>query len=89
MEKIITLASLVTFLFCVLKFLEMRMIESDEQKPLKDLVRDAVFVFMCSFAGGFTYFKLDHSIGDFFNILTETKTLHVATPQIFTDEPGF
>jgi hypothetical protein len=67
----------------------MKYIHTDEEKPLKDLVRDATFVFMCSFVGGIAYFKLDGSIADFFNILTEAKTLHPAAAQVFTDEPGF
>uniref|UniRef100_A0A6C0I4B1 Uncharacterized protein n=1 Tax=viral metagenome TaxID=1070528 RepID=A0A6C0I4B1_9ZZZZ len=89
MEKIITLASLITFLFCILKMLEMRYSDEEEQRPIKQLALDATFVFICSFVGGFTYFRLDHSIGDFFNILTETKTLNPSVTQIFTDEPGF
>jgi len=69
--------------------LEARYTDAEEQKPIKELVLDATFVFICSFVGGFTYFKIDHSMSDFFNILTETKTLNPSATQIFTDEPGF
>ena len=60
-----------------------------EFKPLKFLVRDAVMVFVCSLAADLFVFNMDGSITDFFNVLTDTKTLNTATTQIFTDEPGF
>jgi hypothetical protein len=70
------------------KFIEMKYLDK-ELKPLKFLVRDAVIVFVCSLAAAIFVFNMDGSITDFFNVLTDTKTLNTATTQIFTDEPGF
>jgi hypothetical protein len=88
MEKVFTVAVLVTFLFCLAKFVEMKFVEK-ELKPLKVVVRDALIVFFCAVAGSFVYFHLDGNIADFLNIVTDTKTLNTSATQIFTDEPGF
>jgi len=88
MEKIFIISTIITFLFCLVKFIEMKYLDK-EFKPLKFLVRDAVMVFVCSITASFFVFNMDASITDFFNVLTDTKTLNTATTQIFTDEPGF
>ena len=88
MEKIFIISTIITFLFCLVKFIEMKYLDK-ELKPLKFLVRDAVMVFVCSLAAALFVFNMDGSITDFFNVLTDTKTLNTATTQIFTDEPGF
>jgi multisubunit Na+/H+ antiporter MnhB subunit len=88
MEKIFIISTIITFLFCLVKFIEMKYLDK-EFKPLKFLLRDAVMVFVCSLAAALFVFNMDGSITDFFNVLTDTKTLNTATTQIFTDEPGF
>ena len=88
MEKAFVLAALVVFLFGIAKFVEMKYLDK-EWKPLKNIVRDAVIVFASTALGAYMYFHMDGSIHDFFNIVTENKSLNVAAPQIFTDEPGF
>jgi hypothetical protein len=60
-----------------------------ESKPLKVVVRDAIVVFVCSLISTITFFNLEGYINDFFNIVTETKTLNANTTQIFTDVPAF
>ena len=75
-------------MFFLVKFIEMKYLDK-ELKPLKFLVRDAVIVFVCSLAAALFVFNMDGSITYFFNVLTDTKTLNIATTQIFTDEPGF
>jgi len=88
MGKIFIISAIITFLFCLVKFIEMKYLDK-EFKPLKFLVRDAVMVFVCSFVASLFVFNMDGSITDFFNVLTDTKSLNTATTQIFTDEPGF
>jgi hypothetical protein len=90
MEKAFIIAVIVTFLFCVVKFVEMKYLDK-EMKPLKVLVRDAIIVFTCALFGTFGYYHIDTYIYDFLDVVTETKTLDTkgATTQIFTDEPGF
>ena len=88
MEKVFVISILITFLFCLTKFVEMKYLEK-EWKPLKLLVRDAFLVFVCSIISLFVYFQLDGSIHDFFNVVTENKVLNPSATQVFTDEPGF
>jgi hypothetical protein len=88
MEKVFILSIVVTCLFIFLKTVEMKYIDQ-ELKPMKFLLRDAFMVFICSFTGSFLIFNMNLSITDFFNVVTESKTLNSSTTQIFTDEPGF
>jgi hypothetical protein len=88
MEKVFILSIVITTLFVSLKILEMKYIDK-EFKPMKHLLRDSAIVFVCSFIGSFCIFSMNISITDFFNVVTESKTLNTATTQIFTGEPGF
>jgi hypothetical protein len=88
MEKMILLGILVTLFYVIFKMIEMKYIQK-EAKPLKEIVRDAAYVFLSSIVAGFIIFQFNGSIGDFFNILTQTKTLDPAATQVFTDEPTF
>jgi hypothetical protein len=88
MEKVFLLSILITFLFCVTKFIEMKYLDKDV-KPLKFMVRDGIIVMMCSIVVGYFTFHMDNTITDFFNIITETKTLNTAATQVFTGEPEF
>jgi len=90
MDKIFIIACLLTILFVIFKFLEMKYIEK-EYKPLKLVVRDAVFVFLAGFSSMYLIFYFDNNITEFYNILTGNKTV-ITNPmntQVFTDEPGF
>lgn len=88
MEKVFIIPIFVTLLFCVIKFIEMRYLEK-ETKPLKYFVRDAIIVFLSGVASTFSFFHLENHISDFFNMVTETKTLNTNATEIFTDSPGF
>jgi len=89
MDKTFILAILVTSLFCLTKFLEMRILKTQDSVPLKEIVRDALVVLVCSLTGSFGYFHFQTYITDFFNVVTETKVLNSATTQVFTDTPPF
>lgn len=90
MENVFIIAVATVILFAILKFLENKYLDdSDEPKPLKEMVRDIVIVFAASVASSLCYFHFQSYIRDFFNIVTETPTLTAATTQIFTDNPGF
>ena len=60
-----------------------------ELKPLKLLVRDSLIVMISSVVSTFLFFNMDYSLSEFFNVVTETKTINPSTTPIFTDEPGF
>ena len=88
MEKLILISLFITFLFCIVKILEMKYLEK-EWKPLKHIIRDAAIVFASSMAGLFVFFNLNGSMTDFFHLVTDKKTINTAATQIFTDDPGF
>jgi hypothetical protein len=88
MEKLFWIALLITFLFCVVKLVEMKYLEK-EWKPLKYVIRDSVIVFSSTVVGLVIYFGMNGSMTDFFNIVTDNKVINPASTQIFTDDPGF
>jgi len=87
MQELFVLAIIITSLFCVSKFVEMKYL--DENKPLKETVRDALIVLVSSLTGGFIFFNCSTMITDFFNVVTETKVLNTETTQVFTGKPEF
>lgn len=89
MEQVFILAISITFLFFVLKIVEMKYLDK-EIKPFKLIFRDTIIVFVCSMIASFTYFHFNKHIHDFFNIITATPTLSSsANTPVFTDDPGF
>ena len=88
MENLFLFAIFTTILFVLMKLIEMKYLEK-EFKPLKYIVRDAAIVFGSALAAAYGFFYMNGSISDFFNIVTENKTLNMETTQIFTDTPGF
>jgi hypothetical protein len=88
MEKEFILAALVTFLFSLLKFIEMKYIDK-EMKPMKLFIRDAIIVFISTLLCCYVFFSYDTYITDFFNVVTDSKIINPANTQVFTDVPGF
>ena len=52
MENVFVFATVISFAFFIAKFIEMRFIEK-ENKPLKLLVRDTLFVYISVISGNF------------------------------------
>jgi hypothetical protein len=88
MDNTLLLAIVITAFFCISKFVESRYLQ-DNDKPIKEIVRDALVVFVCALSGSFLIFHFKDYIGEFFNTITETKVLSTETTQVFTDAPGF
>ena len=88
MEKLLVFALVITTVFSVFKILEMKYLEKD-MKPLKFVIRDAVIVFVSSFATLTVNSMFGGNIQDFMNVLTDTKAMDAASTQVFTGEPGF
>lgn len=78
MENIFIIAGVISVVFLIAKFLEMRFIEK-EAKPLKHLIRDALVVYFSVVAGDFVMNQI-HPVFE-----GGGKKL---TP-VFTDNPGF
>ncbi len=53
MNGLLITALIITILYTVVKFFQMRFIDK-ENKPLKDLISDSCIVFLVTFAGLFT-----------------------------------
>ena len=89
MEKVIVLSILITCMFGLVKFGEMKLIDK-QIKPLKLYVRDMAIVFISSLFITMIYFYFDNSITELFNVVTNSKNMNnLSTPQVFTDQPGF
>lgn len=88
MEKLLVIALMMSCLFFLLKILEMKYI-AKEWKPLKNTIRDSVYVFLSGFATLFVFLNMNGSIDDFMNVVTQNKSSNLKATQIFTDEPGF
>ena len=88
MEKLLIFALVITTVFSVFKILEMKYLEKD-MKPLKFVIRDAVIVFVSSFATLSINSMFGGNMQDFMNVITDTKTLDAVNTQVFTGEPGF
>ncbi len=79
MDNIFLIAGIISVIFFIAKFLEMRYID-DETKPLKTLIRDSLLVYVSVVLGGFIHSQLNP-------IINEIDT--IATPLAFTDNPPF
>jgi len=88
MEKALFLAIGITIVFGIFKFLEMKYLDK-HLKPLRDLVRDLVMVFLSSFLCSFGVLHYQTKIDDFLSILTNTSSLKPDNTQVFVGTPDF
>ena len=79
MENIFLIAAIISIIFFIIKFIEMRFIEK-ENKPLKYLIRDSLLVYFSVIIG---YFVIEQ-----IKPLTEEVNFN-AQPEVFTDNPNF
>jgi len=78
MNNIFIFAGLISFMFFICKFIEMRFIEK-ESKPLKLLVRDTLLVYFSVLIGNFVVEQLKPAIQDGGS----------SAPSVFTGNPDF
>lgn len=88
MEKLLVISVIIAILFFIIKILEMKYIEK-EWKPLKNVIRDTIFVFMASLGSLFVFLNMNGTINDLMGVLTADKGGNLKATEIFTDEPGF
>jgi ABC-type Co2+ transport system permease subunit len=84
MEKTLFLVVIISVLFFFVKMIEMKYIEK-EMKPLKNIVRDTIIVFSCSFIPLYLFFELKGTIGEVLGV----EPSKVVATQVFTDAPEF
>jgi hypothetical protein len=70
------IAGVISFIFLIAKFIEMRFIEK-ENKPVKIMIRDALLVYCCVLLGLFLYEQVSPA------------SIEIKSPNVFTDNPGF
>jgi hypothetical protein len=80
MENIFLAAAIISVIYFIAKFLEMRYVDK-ETKALKLLVRDSLLVYISVVAGYFILNQLQP-------VIHETVTTNT-TPLVFTDNPPF
>jgi len=88
MEKAFILSLFITGVFFVSKLIDMKYI-SKEWKPMKTVIRESLFVLVSSILSVVVFFLTNGKMSDFFNILTENKTLKPSATEVFSGEPGF
>lgn len=79
MENIYIISAIISIAYLLFKFTEMRCLQK-ETKPLKELIKDGLMVFVSVIIGDFTYRQM-HPISKM--ILGDGST------QAFTDNPTF
>jgi hypothetical protein len=79
MNNIFLVAGLMSVIFFISKFLEMRYVDK-ETKPLKLLVKDSLLVFVCVLAGNFILEQVKPVIAE---------NMPQMNPAAFTDNPPF
>ena len=88
MEKALFLSVVVVVIFGVLKFLEMKYLD-EQLKPLRDVVRDLVMVFVSTFVSALAYIQYQNKFDDFLSVITNTNVMKPEQTQVFTGLPDF
>ena len=88
MEKAFILSLVITVVYVVSKLIDMKYI-SKEWKPMRTVMRESLFVLVSSILSVVVFFLTNGKMSDFFDILTESKTLKPSATEVFTGEPGF
>jgi len=79
MENIYIISTIIAFLYLLIKFAEMRMLNK-ETKSIKELVTDSLIVFISVICGNFVFLQMQP--------LSE-MILGDGNAQAFTDKPNF
>jgi hypothetical protein len=79
MNNIFLIAAVISLIFLIAKFIEMRYIDN-EPKPFKVLLRDTLLVYVCVVCGFFIFNQLKP-------VIHEASVPNV--PPAFTDNPPF
>jgi hypothetical protein len=80
--KLAVIGVVVAVVYFLLKFIEMRFVDSDNQKPVKVLVRDSIVVCISAVLAVFI-------LNQFENISSGGGGGVGSTPAVFVDTPGF
>ena len=59
MDQIFFYALAISVVYFIFKFLEMKFVQDDDKKPLKNVIHETIAVFMCSLVGIYIYSQFD------------------------------
>ena len=80
MDNIFLIAAIISIIFLILKFIEMRYIEK-ESKPLKLLIRDALLVYFSVVSGYYILEQLKPVIQNGGNLTSNTTPIFIDNPE--------
>ncbi len=84
--KIFITGLVIAVVYFLLKFMEMRFVDPENQKPVKVLLRDSIMVCISGVVGLFVLSQFDN-LG---NIMGGgSSSANAGTPSVFVDTPGF
>ena len=83
--KLAIIGVVVAVIYFLLKFIEMRFVDSNNQKPVKVLVRDSIVVCISAVLAVFIMNQFENISGDGSGSSSGGST----TPAVFVDTPGF
>jgi hypothetical protein len=78
MEKYIIHSGIIAFIYLLMKFVEMRIVIK-ETKPIKELVRDTIIVYLSAMVG---LYLIDE-------FMPSGESIKKTVTNVFTDMPGF
>ena len=85
--KMLVIGVVVSIVYFLLKFMEMRFVETDNQKPLKVLLRDSIVVCISAVLAVFILNQFGDTVGGGAGGGSGGGTS--STPAVFVDTPGF
>jgi len=96
MEKIVIIAFAISTLFCIIKFIELRVLhkqtsDDDDDTPpsLKPVFRDGILIFICSICAIFAIEQLTPAVVTLVGDISTGEILDVGSPKVFTNPPDF
>jgi large-conductance mechanosensitive channel len=95
MEKFIILSIAISLLFCVVKYVEIRVLHKkkendDEEKPsMKNVFRDGILVFICSIVSMFVLEQITPALTTIIGGIATGEIMDSGAPKVFTTPPDF
>jgi hypothetical protein len=86
--KMFVIGVVVSIVYFLLKFMEMRFVETDNQKPLKVLLRDSIVVCISAVLAVFILNQFGDTVGGGAGSAGSGGGTS-STPAVFVDTPGF
>ena len=82
--NLVIIGAVVAVIYFLLKFIEMRFVESDNQKSVKVLVRDSIIVCISAVLAVFILNQFEN-----ISASADSGAGGSSTPAVFVDTPGF